>query len=201
MPSAESRLWKSTLKTDTCWLWQGCKLKHGYGVIRAHERQTLVHRLSWEIHYGPIPEGMKVCHHCDVRNCVNPTHFFLGTSADNSADSVKKNRHAHGNTHGRRKLCAKDIPKIFRLRAKGLMLHQIAKVMRIGMQNIGLILQRKTWKHVTIPDGLLNKCRRKGLPKQLSEPMETYFEAAGSRASQPLFCEANHSEGQTPLLQ
>lgn len=77
-----------------CWEWLGGKDRHGYGQFRTEKKQhkTMAHRFSYEIHIGPIPDGMKVCHSCDNPSCVNPDHLWVGTQADNVRDMIAKGR-------------------------------------------------------------------------------------------------------------
>lgn len=75
-----------------CWLWEGGTVFYGYGVTGYDGKSKRVHRLSWEIFRGPIPEGMVICHRCDTPPCANPDHLFLGTRSDNNYDCVRKGR-------------------------------------------------------------------------------------------------------------
>ena len=77
-----------------CWRWIRARDTGGYGRIRVGNGYMGAHRFSWEIHRGPIPEGMLVCHKCDVPCCVNPEHLFIGTTFDNSVDKMRKGRYA-----------------------------------------------------------------------------------------------------------
>jgi hypothetical protein len=76
-----------------CRLWEGGLTPSGYGVISIKDHPYRVHRVAYELAFGEIPEGLFVCHHCDVRNCINPYHLFVGTHSDNMLDSVAKKRH------------------------------------------------------------------------------------------------------------
>ena len=76
--SVLQRFWNYIQKTDTCWLWTGATVR-GYGALHILGKVVLTHRLSYEIHIGPIPKGLWVLHRCDVRACGHPDDLFLGT--------------------------------------------------------------------------------------------------------------------------
>lgn len=72
---------------DGCWLWTGCIAKNGYGQVGHEGRTRSAHTVSYELHVGPIPEGLTIdhtCHNgsgckggasCLHRRCVNPAHL------------------------------------------------------------------------------------------------------------------------------
>lgn len=95
-----------------CWIWTAAR-DQGYGVI-ASDISARAHRVSWVLHCGPIPDGMVVCHKCDVRSCVNPDHLFLGTRNDNNQDCRSKDRHAKGERMGNARLSQAQVAEIDR---------------------------------------------------------------------------------------
>ena len=87
------KLLKRCVKDEAsgCWLWVS-QSGEGYGHLRIDGKSRSAHHASYELHVGPIPDGMRVLHRCDNPRCINPEHLFLGTQADNVADMVAKGR-------------------------------------------------------------------------------------------------------------
>jgi HNH endonuclease len=73
-----------------CWYWRGCTDGLGYGHMTALG-EVRAHRVAWRLFNGD-PRDKMVLHKCDVRNCVNPGHLFLGTQTDNMRDCAAKGR-------------------------------------------------------------------------------------------------------------
>lgn len=97
-----------------CLLWTGPRTPDGYGIVWHEQTNLLVHREAWKLANGDIPSEMFVCHRCDVRNCINPEHMFLGSPQDNMDDKMMKGRHRtpRGEEHPAAKLTAEAVARI-----------------------------------------------------------------------------------------
>jgi len=145
------RFWEKVDVSDpcVCWEWNAAKHGKGYGAITIDSKVWLSHRVSWIIHYGDIPDGMFICHHCDNRSCVNPTHLFLGDNSANMLDMYEKGR---GDTRPRgtqtwtSKLTEEDVVDIFYDPDSS---RVIAKKYGIAHSGVSNIKSGKSWKHVT----------------------------------------------------
>jgi hypothetical protein len=151
----EDRFW-SKVNVDTksgCWEWTAGKTR-GYGRIGVNGRMGYAHRVSWEIHYEEIPEGMFVCHRCDNPSCVNPDHLFLGTNNDNRQDSMRKGRILKGEKHKSSKITREDVARLRKEYAKlnhgdkvNYKINQ-AKLLGVSLWTIEDVLYGHTWKHL-----------------------------------------------------
>ncbi len=137
-----------------CWLWTKNKgRKHGYGLLRygPEGKQGLVHRYSWILHYGEIPEDMWVLHACDVRNCCRPTHLWLGTHQDNMDDRDAKGRNVthSGEENGNSKCTEEEVLEIRWLYANtSLGYGRLALRFNKSRALIRDIVKRRIWTHI-----------------------------------------------------
>lgn len=147
---------KLTLVADSgCWEYKGWLDKDGYGkmTVTAKDgtwRSIGVHRLSWEVHRGPIPDDMGVLHKCDNPKCMNPAHLFLGTPADNNRDKTEKGRAIapRGEQVVHSKLKTADVIEIRKLYSDGETQRAIAPRYGVTYKTISKIVRRERWKHV-----------------------------------------------------
>lgn len=145
-PSLEERFWSRVQKTENCWLWTGTKIT-GYGNIKIKKKNYLAHRISWILHKGKLSDTIQVLHTCDIKNCVNPKHLFLGTQADNMKDMVKKNRSLKGEKNYHAKLTETKVKTIRELyTSKEMTQTEIAKLFGITQGHISYIVNKKGWK-------------------------------------------------------
>jgi hypothetical protein len=129
-----------------CWLWTARVNHKGYGNFVSRPF-WLAHRYSYATYRGPIPDGLKVLHKCDIPSCVNPDHLFLGTDLDNARDRDAKGRLGprHGSFNGRAKLSDQ---KVLAIRSDSRKNVDIAREYDVSPAMIGYIKRGKHWSHV-----------------------------------------------------
>lgn len=133
-----------------CWLYQCLHMK-GYGHLYIDGKKYPAHRFSYEYHNKPINNPLLyACHRCDVRNCVNPDHIFLGTAKENNRDKLNKGRSnpSHGENHSSSKLTELQVKQILQKLENGIQQKIIAKEYGVCPTAISRIKIGKSWKHV-----------------------------------------------------
>jgi len=143
--------WDKVVKTDSCWLWNGSSVWSGYGMHwdGPQNKRVLAHRFSYKLHFGEIPKGMNVCHTCDVKKCVNPSHFFLGTAKDNALDEKRKGLRACGEKIGNSVLSSDDVVSMRRDRVElGMQYKDIGKKYGCSTTCARVACVGTRWSHV-----------------------------------------------------
>ena len=133
-----------------CLIFRGCVNDDGYGRIVRNGRLVFVHREVWARDHGPIPAMMCICHTCDKPACIEPSHLWLGTHADNMADRKRKGREAirYGSQNPVSKLKEEDIPAIRAALRTSESVISIARRYAVTDGVIFSIRARRTWSHV-----------------------------------------------------
>lgn len=145
--SSENIFWSNVFKREVneCWIYKKCISTWGYGRLVIDKKFIFAHRFSYELYYSPIPEGMFVCHKCDNPPCVNPSHLFLGTCADNNLDKLNKNRTKRGSSHWKSKLNVTQVSSIREELKNGATGYELAKKYSVHPQTIYSIKYKDNW--------------------------------------------------------
>lgn len=152
---AIERFWDKVKKgaADECWEWLAYKDGDGYGTFRVETNKVKAHRFSYELHIGPIPAGLQVCHHCDNPPCVNPNHLFLGTGQDNTQDMMEKgrNRPSIGEQHGGAVLTDEQVLEIRSLWQTGQFTQrQLGERFGISRRQARAVIKGENWQHLPV---------------------------------------------------
>jgi predicted XRE-type DNA-binding protein len=191
-PQEAARYWAKVDKASSprgCWIWTGCihPIK-GYGAFRFRGRNHAAHRITYRHFKGDIPDALLVCHTCDVRNCVNPDHLWLGTNKANMRDMVDKGRAADGSQvpNGERCYAAKlkesDVIEIRRLySAGGITQKAIAQKFNVQQMQISRIMKGTRWRHLLISP--IDRMDTKITDEQTIEIYQLYLTGTVSQAT------------------
>lgn len=153
---------------DDCWPWIAGRDALGYGhffIFRKGARRGLrASRVAYAISAGAAPSELFVCHECDNPPCCNPAHLYAGTSDDNIADKLLRNRQSKGDTSGARlhpeRICRGETSgtsklkehQVLQIRALAqdgtLSFSKIGNLFGVSRRAVGLIASKKRWKHL-----------------------------------------------------
>lgn len=133
-----------------CVVWTGPRAQNKYGKTKVGRKfRVSVHRLSFILNVGPIPQGAHVLHKCDNMLCVNPAHLFLGSNLDNIADRNRKGRTAKGSRIAQSKLTEEKVRQMRDLFSAGGKTHkEVGAIFGVHYKTAKEAITRVSWKHV-----------------------------------------------------
>lgn len=136
-----------------CWVWTGALTNHPthrYGNLPVRKSFNYrAHRYSAARFLGAklTPQDF-VCHKCDVPECVNPDHLYVGSPMDNVSDRDDRMRHKtpSGEGHPNAKITEQQALEIFMLDGNH---RKIAEIYGISRPTVTAIKAGRLWADAT----------------------------------------------------
>lgn len=128
-----------------------------YGRTAKNGKARYAHCVAYEEFIGPIPKGLQINHHCDIRPCCNPYHLYAGTSKQNVQDMIKRGRQIiakhpnplKGEEQPNSKLKADSVRALLNeYHTMHFTKRQLAEKYKVSKHTIQAIVSRKMWKHI-----------------------------------------------------
>lgn len=141
---------RSVLLNNGCLKTQSALDEKGYGHVTFCGKRRRLTRLVLENKIGRhLAKGEQANHTCHNPSCINPEHLYVGTHQRNMADMVASKRQVKGARSHWAKLTESAVRRIRRLYSEGLSYQQLAEKFHTSRTNIGMIVRRSSWKHVS----------------------------------------------------
>lgn len=133
-----------------CWIWMLSSARFGHGQLTFRYEHLAAHRASWMAFRGPIPEGMHVLHTCDIPQCVNPDHLYLGKDLENARDRMERGRATLpprniGDDHPNAKITAETAREIKYATGTA---KEISERTGVHYQTVHSIRAGRNWSHI-----------------------------------------------------
>jgi hypothetical protein len=131
-----------------CWEWTASFNGVGYGQLSVDGKPMNASRAAFIAHGGEIPSGYDVCHTCDNRRCINPSHLFAGTRKENIQDAASKGRLPRGERRSNSKLDGEAVLVIRGMVKAGIAMRTIAHEFGISAATVIAVIQKRVWGHI-----------------------------------------------------
>ena len=142
-PQTLDTLLEHTIVDGDCLRWTGCKDKDGYGLSSIRGVKMPAHRAVMSFLHDV--DGQYVLHKCTNRDCVNPTHLYLGDQKQNAQDQIDAGTFVSGSKNGMAKL---DEMSVEHIRSSAFSNSQLAKYYDVSYYTIWDVRKKRSWKQV-----------------------------------------------------
>lgn len=142
-----------------CWLWRGSLWTAGYGRVQVARKSVRIHRVSYELTHGPIPDELIIRHTCSgsyafrdftYRRCGRPSHLLTGTPADNAADMVREERQVQGILAPKAKLVPWQVRAIRAAYRPGeVTMEALGDLFGVTRQSVKSVVDGESWRRVS----------------------------------------------------